>query len=98
MTHPPTKLPWKPLGDTGVHYWLLKRMAKTCDIDVVEAVDAGNLDTESWADMVQSCRSCQWVDGCTRWLDTQSRSDGSQPPADCVNANLLRRLAEGQHT
>lgn len=90
------EVPWRPLGDTGVHYWLVKRMAKTCDIDMVDAVESGDLQIEGWADLVRKCRSCTWVDGCTRWLDRNDQTDGAEPPANCINASLFRLLAEGQ--
>ncbi|MCI5110628.1 MAG: DUF6455 family protein [Marivita sp.] len=86
---------WKPLGKTGVHYWLVQRMAKTCGVDTARAAEDGDLELEAWADMVQRCRSCQWVDGCERWLSRQ-RTEAAAPPDDCVNARLLALLAERQ--
>ena len=93
MTGIPKPVPWRPLGETGVHYWLVQRMAKTCGVNTAAAVEDGDLEQADWVDMVQRCRSCQWVEGCERWLSRQD-SDGVTPPEDCLNARLLTVLSE----
>ncbi|WP_439124841.1 DUF6455 family protein [Marivita sp.] len=96
MTGLQPPVPWRPLGDTGVHFWLLQRMAKTCGVNTAEAANRGDLDSEAWVDLVQRCRTCQWADGCKRWLETHRSDLEAKPPTDCVNASLLRLLAERQ--
>lgn len=96
MTGPVPKSRWTPLGKTGVHYWFVQRMAKTCGVDMAVASDHGDIDQSSWADMVQTCRSCQWTDGCERWLSRQDAATGATPPATCLNADILKLLAQEQ--
>ncbi len=96
MTNRQQTVPWRPLGKTGVHYWLVQRMAKVCDVDTAKAVEDGDLEPESWAGIVTRCRSCRWVDGCERWLAQQDGASGAHPPSDCLNGNVLALLAERQ--
>lgn len=92
-----TSVPWRPLGDTGVHFWLLQRMAKTCGADMVEASEHGDLNAEGWSEMVQRCRSCDWAEGCDRWLDQHNNGEAKAvPPKGCVNAEVLTQLIERQ--
>lgn len=97
MTVPQDPVPWLPLGKTGVHYWMVQRMAKACGVDTAEAAKQGDLEPESWADMVTRCRSCRWVDGCGRWLSRhEADAEHSEPPGTCINADLLKLLSERQ--
>ena len=94
MIGPRTPPTWRPLGKTGVHYWLVQRMAKTCGVDPAQAAKSGALDHENWVELVTKCRSCTWVDGCDRWLKRHVEDPDAAPPAECRNADVLRRLAE----
>lgn len=94
MSGPHATPAWRPLGRTGVHYWLVQRMAKTCGVDTAQAAQSGSLDPGSWVEMVTRCRSCNWVDGCDRWLKSHVDKPNAAPPAECRNADGLRRLAE----
>lgn len=96
MTPAKDIVPWRPIGDTGVHYWLVQRMAKTCGVDTADASRSGQLDQNAWADMVQTCRGCRWTEGCTRWLDKPDHVAAEEPPENCLNAKLLKLLAEEQ--
>ncbi|OSQ44946.1 DUF6455 family protein [Marivita geojedonensis] len=88
---------WRPLGDTGVHFWLVQRMAKTCGVNTAQAAREGDIVEQEWVDMVQRCRSCQWVNGCERWLDRTDIDSSATPPADCLNADLLHLLSKRQN-
>lgn len=88
--------PWQPLGDTGVHYWRVQRMAKTCGVDTALAARDGLLEQEDWVDVVQKCRSCQWSNECQRWLRRHERDATARPPSDCVNAEIFKMLSERQ--
>lgn len=96
MTGRQNPVSWRPLGKTGVHYWLVQRMAKTCGVDTAQAMSDGDLQEATWVDMVQHCRTCQWVDGCQRWLDQQDTESAASPPGACVNGDIFQRLAERQ--
>lgn len=96
MTDFPPQPPWAPLGDAGAHYWLVQKMAKTCGVDTAEAVRTGDLDQEQWAALVQRCRTCQWTEGCERWLARLDHPEAEVPPEGCVNSSILLGLAEGQ--
>lgn len=87
---------WHPLGETGVHYWRVQRMAKSCDVNTARAAADGRLDQKAWADMVQRCRGCAWVDGCERWLHSTEYETDVAPPNTCLNADILTALAQGQ--
>lgn len=96
MTDQPHTMPWRPLGDTTVHFWLVQRMAKTCNVNTAQAVADGALKTQDWANMVQRCRSCEWTEGCQRWLDNHDTTQTAQPPESCMNAKVLETLANGK--
>lgn len=96
MTGNRSSVPWRPLGETGKHYWLVQRMAKACGVDAALAVEQGDLSLGNWAEVVHGCRSCQWADGCKRWLGKHDGKDPSPPPNACINANLIKRLSERQ--
>jgi hypothetical protein len=80
----------KPLGDRKRHYWLAKRMAKATGADIVGAHATGALPQEEWARMVQTCRGCDWTDGCQRWL--QANPAASDAPAACPNCGRFADL------
>ena len=97
MTRGSATAAWRPLGDMTDHYWLVQRMAKACGVDTAAAVERGDLESNGWTEIVNACRSCQWVDGCQRWLDQQEPGQSTVPPAACVNAAKIMSLSEGQN-
>nr|WP_281249789.1 DUF6455 family protein [Marivita hallyeonensis] len=92
---PPTSVPWKPLGNTGVHYWLVQRMAKRCGIDTAQLFADAQIDQDDWAAMVQTCRACDCVSGCKRLLDQPSDTQLDSAPDECLNAELIALLKTG---
>lgn len=72
------------------HWRLVRQMAKATDTNVVDAFDTGRLSSEAWSQMVQSCRHCQWADGCQDWLSTHDHVHNA--PKTCANRALFRRL------
>ncbi len=74
----------RPLGDQNVHFWLAQRMAKATETDLVAATDAAHLSQQEWADLVAQCRTCEWADGCKRWLQAPHDTHDA-PPNTCVN-------------
>ncbi|MDF1802979.1 DUF6455 family protein [Thalassovita sp.] len=80
----------KPLGDRKRHYWLAKRMAKATGADIVGAHELGELRQEEWAEMIRNCRSCDWAEGCARWL--QRNAAAETVPSECANCSRLAEL------
>lgn len=82
----------QPLGDETEHYWLVQRMAKAAGVDLVQATEAGLLNQEDWAGIVTRCRTCQWAEGCHRWLDAPIDDQHRPIPEPCVNRRRLDRI------
>ncbi|WP_323786232.1 DUF6455 family protein [Thalassovita sp.] len=80
----------KPLGGTTRHYWMAQRMAKATQTDLVGPQNAGILSQEKWAEIVQACRGCTWVDGCERWL--ASHDSSNEVPKECPNCGAYMQL------
>ena len=78
------------LGDPRRHYWLVKGMAKATGVDLVGAVEQGRLTASEWAQTVQSCRACDWVDGCSDWL--KMGGIATVPPRSCRNRARMAML------
>ena len=84
----------KPLGPLRDHVWLAKRMGLATDLDVSQAHAEGMLSQEDWADIVQTCRGCNWAPHCDEWL---SRHDGEPcAPATCLNRARFEALRRKQ--
>ena len=81
-----------PLGDPCRHYWMVQRMARATDADLVAAQEAGALPQEDWAHMVERCRRCRWVEGCQRWLD--GGNTAQIPPVGCLNRSKIYQLKQ----
>ena len=79
------------LGDPLRHYWLVQGMARATGADLVAAFDEGRLDNAEWAEMVQTCRGCTWVDGCQDWL-VAGAAGGCAAPGPCRNRARLALL------
>jgi len=78
------------LGRLMNHFRLISGMAKATKTDVVAAFETGTLSQPEWAQMVQNCRACTWVDHCPDWLD--SHSDAATPPQTCPNRARFQTL------
>lgn len=85
----------KPLGDPIRHLQLVRHMSKTAGVDLAGLYADGVLSQEDWAGMVTRCRTCQWTDGCEKWLATRFdlRPEGETAPVQCVNRGRLAQLA-----
>lgn len=78
------------LGDIMEHVRLVERMAKATDTDLVGAFEAGDLSQEEWAEMVQTCRTCDWAGRCEEWLDRHDTARDA--PETCLNHLKFRDL------
>lgn len=84
----------KPLGDTRSHFWLVQRMAQATQTDLVAAMARAELTNADWAEMVQSCRGCDWTEGCKRWVTAQDAASEGAAPRACINRDRFLRLKE----
>lgn len=73
----------RPMGKTMAHVHLVKAMAQCTDTDLVEAYAAGDLDQNAWADIVQTCRACDWAEPCMDWVQHNDHQDSA--PRTCAN-------------
>lgn len=83
------------LGDERDHYWLALAMARAAGVDLVAAMEDGDLTQEAWAGLVQACRGCHWQrheGGCARWLALQEPG-AAEIPETCVNRTRFARLS-----
>ena len=78
------------LGDPRKHYWLTLTTAKTCGIDLGEALREGLLTRDEYADTVGRCRSCPEPEACRKWLTSTETAEA--PPVYCRNATLFAEL------
>lgn len=82
------------LGDPRRHYWLVQGMARAVGVDLARAFEDGRIDRRDWAETVERCRACDWVDGCRAWLAAGGAAH--VPPGPCRNRArfALLRLEE----
>ena len=81
------------LGRIMTHVRLISRMARATKTDLVGAHEAGVLSQEDWADMVQTCRGCDWAGECEAWLDAHETL--SCAPETCPNRARFAALRQG---
>lgn len=86
----------KVLGKLMTHFRLVGRMAKATDTDLVSAAQSGDLPQEEWAEMVQTCRRCQWAGRCDGWVDSHDHQDHA--PGTCLNRERLDVLKAKSNT
>ena len=79
-----------PMGNAREHFWLTIDMSKAVGADLAEALRAGRLSHEGYAEMVTACRSCDHPDRCQHLLSENPRLD--EAPEYCVNRKLLETL------
>lgn len=84
----------KPIGKSMDHYWRVIDMANATDVNLVQAMDENRLTAQDWAEMVETCRRCDWVPECDRLL---SRAPNLQnAPSRCANCFKFAGLAAAQ--
>ena len=81
------------LGRIMKHVRLISRMAKVTETDLVGAHEAGVLSQEEWAEMVQTCRRCDWAGECEAWLEGHDTMSGA--PETCLNRARFAALRQG---
>ncbi|MEM7487857.1 MAG: DUF6455 family protein [Pseudomonadota bacterium] len=80
-----------PMGDVRTHLTLFRTMAAETGADPVRAFDEGRLDPVCWAEAVNRCRDCRWVEGCRRWLAVPADRPRAVP-SGCANGAMLTGL------
>ncbi len=81
------------LGDPTTHFWLTRSVARVMGINLSEAMDANRLSAQGYADLVNHCRRCPYVETCQQWLGEPDKCAEKGPP-DCRNYDALTRLAD----
>lgn len=84
------------LGRVATHIRLIARMARATRTDLIAAMESGDLSPRGWADMVQTCRRCDWAGRCAEWLIVNDRAE--RAPDTCLNRTRFAALkaAAGQ--
>ncbi|WP_317057125.1 DUF6455 family protein [Roseovarius rhodophyticola] len=82
------------LGSVQDHTMLLQNMGKVIEVDFAAVFDSESLEQEDWSGMVTSCRGCEWVGGCRKWLRAAKRGD--ECPMQCRNRAALAGLSAKQ--
>lgn len=78
-------------GNTDLHFWITRGMARRMGVNLTEAVHDGFLTQAEFADMITRCRECAGVDGCMSYLSDNDRATGSAPDW-CCNRSILNNL------
>ena len=83
----------KPIGNTMDHYWRVIGMATATVVNLVEAMDRDRLSVSEWANMVETCRRCDWVPECDRMLArSPNLKDAPTRCANCFRFASLKSL------
>ena len=78
------------LGNAREHFFKVSKMSQACDVDLVEALDKGQINSGRWADMVERCQRCAQVGKCDRLMDGQPKLDAA--PDYCENRDTFAEL------
>lgn len=78
------------LGEARPHYWLTLEMAKTCGVDLGQAMRDGILREDEYAQAITRCRTCAKPSACRAWLSSRETAD--TPPGYCRNGALFAEL------
>ena len=81
------------LGHPDRHFWMTRSMARALGLNPSDAIRAGELSSERYADMVAACRKCRHVARCQDWL-ARSGAGADQAPAFCAHAETFNTLKE----
>lgn len=82
-----------PLGDPARHFWMTRSMARAVGVSLSEVMVEGRLSHKGFADLVTSCRQCQFVQDCEEWLAQQDHKT-SQAPDCCQHAAVFEALKD----
>lgn len=86
----------RPLGAIRDHYWRVVGMASRIGVNLVSAREQGQLSSAEWAEMVRTCRGCEWAAKCDSWMERTD--DAPCAPMTCLNRRefeILRRREAG---
>ena len=79
------------LGDVHRHFWLLRSVARSMNVDLSAAMAEGKLSDLDYAQMVTRCRGAGCGAACSLWL-AQQQDHAQAAPAFCANADVLDGL------
>lgn len=84
-------VPFTAVEPLDRHYWLARSVARVIGADPTRALAQGRIDSDTYADMIVTCRNGNCSAICLRWLGDPS-SDRSSAPRGCAIAEILERL------
>lgn len=76
------------------HLLRVVTMARTCEVDLSTALDAGQISANGYADLVTRCSGCTQSDSCDKLL--ASTKVLPQAPEYCVNRDTFAQLRDLQ--
>ena len=88
-------MPKDGLGDTELHFWLTRSVARVMGVNLSEAMADNRLTAQDYSALVTACRGCALVENCTLWLAEHASTTRLAPPG-CVNAGQLEDLARAR--
>ena len=86
------RMPFAPLGDPSLHFWMTRSLARSMGVNLSEAMAHGFLTRQAYADMITRCRTCPYAVECVARL-TQPQEGVLDVPEECLNMEELSRLA-----
>ncbi len=82
------------LGHVMTHLRLVLQMARATGTDIVAAHRDGRLSQEAWAEMIRSCRGCEFARACPKWMKDNETVD--RAPCTCPNRKQFAALKARQ--
>jgi hypothetical protein len=78
-------------GNSDLHFWITRGMARRLGINLNEALRDGVLTRADLAEMVARCRTCSGAQGCVAYL-SENPERAEAAPDWCRNARMLNEL------
>ncbi len=84
-------VPFTAVEPLDRHYWLARSVARVIGVDPTRAMARGRIDSDTYAEMIATCRNGNCSAICLHWLGDPA-SDRSRAPQGCAIAETLERL------
>lgn len=83
----------RAMGDFNQHFWQLRALARSADLDLGEAMREHRISAMDYAAIVTRCRAAGCAQRCALWLAANAHLKG-EIPEFCVNKEALEALRE----
>lgn len=80
-----------PMGNPRDHFWLTIGMSKAVGADLGDAMRDDRISHQTYAQIINRCRSCDDPEGCKLWLETHAKAKAA--PDYCRNRDVLADLS-----